>query len=198
MVDLHFPSYSATRPTPVPRPRVARNRPTPSGGTQQTQSSVPYHQQSCSGSDVTREEGDDTTPTCPKTAQSDSTLSNRSDLSHSDCLDSVTSNESGHLDSIDSGVSIHLEFLQKLQKDRKLRKNRELQMERQSKTWTPEIEHDPTSNYVEYLKPKEKAWKEKQLRQGLKWENLEPFQERVDYEYKQKQLKHEDDSVYAN
>ena len=94
MVDLHFLFCSETRPTPVPRPRVAHHHPTPSGGT----------------------------------------------------------------------VSSHLEVLQKLRKDRELQKNRELQMERESKTWTTEIEHDPTSNYGEYLKAKEKAWKEKQLR----------------------------------
>jgi len=89
MVDLHFPSGSGTRPTPVPRPRVARHRSTPTGGTpaQQTQSSVPYQQQSSSGSDVTREEGDETTPAHPRTTQSDSTLSNRSDFNHSDSLD---------------------------------------------------------------------------------------------------------------
>lgn len=125
MVDLRFPSCSGTKPTPVPRPRVARNRSTPSGGTpaQQTQSSVPYQQQSSSGSDVTREEGDDTTPARPRTARSDSTLSNRSDLSHSDSLDSVTSNESGRSDSISSTASSHQEFLQKLRKDRELRKH---------------------------------------------------------------------------
>jgi len=43
--------------------------------------------------------------------------------------------------------------------------------------------------YEEYLRKKEKAWKESQLRQGIKWENLEPLQERVDYENKQKQRK---------
>ena len=39
------------------------------------------------------------------------------------------------------------------------------------------------------MKEKEKAWKEKQLRQGIKQENLEPLQERVEYERKQKQQK---------
>jgi len=120
-VDFRFPSGSGTRPTPVPRPRVARHRSTPTGGTpaQQTQSSVPYQQQSSSGSDVTREEGDDTTPARPRTARSDSTLSNRSDISHSDSLDSVTSNESGRSDSVCSTSSSHLDFLEKLRKDRR-------------------------------------------------------------------------------
>jgi len=48
---------------------------------------------------------------------------------------------------------------------------------------------DPQGAYEEYLRKKEKAWKESQLRQGIKWENLEPLPERVDYENKQKQQK---------
>ena len=43
-------------------------------------------------------------------------------------------------------------------------------------------------SYEEYLAEKEKAWKASQLRHGVRAEDLQPLQERVDYE-KKKQLK---------
>ena len=46
-------------------------------------------------------------------------------------------------------------------------------------------------SYEEYLAEKEKAWKDHQLKDGVKFENLQPLPERVEYEKKKQQNSHQ-------
>ena len=43
------------------------------------------------------------------------------------------------------------------------------------------------TSYEQYLAEKEKAWKDRQLKDGVKFENLQPLPERVEYDDKKKQ-----------